>query len=594
MTRRRTRILGLVAVGALALSACASQGGTTGDGDSTDAPGTEAPERTGGTVRVAETNAFTSFNPDESDSNMDINGKVQEMIRSDFLYIDNDLNLVQDTSFGTYEKTSDDPLSVQYTINESSVWSDGNAIDKADMLLNWAVQSGHFNGPANADGAPEPSFFNFAGSTDGLGLTGLPEFSDDRTMTVTYEQPYVDWEIAFSMQMPPAHVIAERAGTTEEALVTLLETATPGEANDELAAIAEVWNKAFVVNSMPSGADEDLLISSGPMIVTDFVPDQSITLAVNENYGGGLNPQVDEITIRFIGDAAATVAALRNGEVDIIAPQPSVDTVQEVKAIEGVTVLEGADLSYDHVDLRFGAPDSPMADPDVRKAFLMTIPREAILDRLIRTMNPDAEVVNSQLYLPSEGDLYTQSVAQNGSEVFAEVDIEGAKELLDGQTPEIRIMYNNGNPNRVDTFAMIQESATQAGFQIIDAGLGPSEWGPQLTNPDYDVTVFGWISPGVGNAGVPQIFKTGGGGNYNGYSNAEVDTLADELLVTTDADRAEEIKREIDALLFADSYGLPIFQGPGLIAHSDSIGGVEYMPNQTGVWWNFWEWTVNS
>lgn len=596
MTRRRTRILSIAAVGALALTACAGQDTDTGTDTSTDGTDstTDAPERTGGTVRVAETNAFTSFNPNESDANMDINSKVVGTTRSDFIYLDNDLNIVQDPSFGTYEKVSDDPLVVKYTVNESSVWSDGNAIDKGDLLLAWAVQSGHYNGPANADGSPEPAFFSFAGSTEGLSLTDMPEFDDERTMTVTYEKPYVDWEIAFSMAMPPAHVVADRAGMTEEELVTLLESATPGEANEQLTAVADAWNTAFVVNQMPSGEDADLLLSSGPMIVTDFVPEQSITLGLNESYGGDLDPQVDEITVRFIGDSAAQIAALRNGEVDIIAPQPSVDTVQEVKAIDGVTVLEGSQLSYDHLDLRHNAPDSPFADADVRKAFLMTIPREAILDRLIRTMTPDAEVVNSQIYLPTEGDLYTQSVEVNGSDAYAEVDIEGAKELLAGATPEVRILYNNGNPNRVDTFAMIQESAAQAGFNVVDGGAGPTEWGGLLASVDYDASIFGWISSGVGSAGVPQIFSTSGGGNYNGYTNAEVDTLATELMVTTDDDAAQDIKRQIDTHLFSDAYGLPIFQGPGLLVHSDVIGGVEYMSNQTGVWWNFWEWSVNE
>ncbi len=594
MTRRSTRILGIVAAGALALTACASQGDTSDEATGGETDATTAPERTGGIVTVAETNAFTSFNPSESSANMDINSKVVGMMRSDFIYIDNELNIVPDTSFGTVEKLSDEPLSVKYTINDTSVWSDGNAIDKGDMLLNWAILSGHFNGPANDEGVPEPSFFAPAGSTAGLENTDMPAFEGDRTMTLTYSEPFVDWEIKYSMAGPPAHVVADRAGMTEEELITLLETATPGEENEQLAAVAEVWNKAFNVKEMPTGEDVDLLLSSGPMIVTDFVPEQSITLKVNENYGGDLKANVDEITVRFIGDAAAAIAALRNGEVDIIAPQPSVDTIEEVKGIDGVTVLEGPQLSYDHVDLRFGVPESPMADADVRKAFLMTLPREAILDRLIRTMTPDAPVVNSQIFVPTDGDAYTSSAAQNGTDAFAQQDIEGAKALLAGKTPEIRIMYNNGNPNRVDSFAMIQEAATQAGFKVIDNGLPPAEWGAALVNPENDVTIFGWISPGVGNESIPQIFKTGGGGNYNGYSNAQVDTLADELMVTVDPARAQEIKEEVDSLLIADNYGLPLFQGPGLVAHSDSIGGIEYMPNQTGVWWNFWEWTVNS
>lgn len=609
MTRRRTRILGIVAAGALALTACAGQEGTDGD---SPAPGTdaatdtesdgdtdatddetdaEAPAASGGVITVAETNQFNSFNPSETNANMDINSKVVGMTRSDFIYLDNELNIVPDESFGTYEMVSEDPLQVKYTVNESSVWSDGNAVDKGDMLLAWAVQSGHFNGEPNEEGAPDPSFFAYAGSTEGLGLTDLPEFEDDRTMTLTYSEPYVDWEISYSLAMPPAHVVAERAGMTEEELVTLLESATPGEANEQLTALAEVWNTDFTVEQMPSGEDENLLVSSGPMIVSEFVPEQSITLVRNENYGGDLAAQVDEITVRFIGDAAAAISALRNGEVDVIAPQPSTDTIQQLEALDGVTVLQGDQLSYDHIDLRMDA--GAFADENVRRAFLMTVPRQQIVDRLVVPVNPEAEVLNSQIYVISEGDLYEAAVAENGSEEYAEVDIEGARELLAGATPTVRILYNNENPNRVDAFSMIQASAQEAGFVVEDAGMGVG-WGGELANPDNDASIFGWISSGVGSAGVPQLFSSTGGGNYNGYNNPEVDALATELMTELDPDAAEGIKRQIDTHLFADAYGLPLFQSSGLIAHNDNIGGIEYMPNQTGVWWNFWEWTVNS
>lgn len=593
---RRTRILGIVAAGALALTACAGQGngGTTpaetggGGGTETGATGetTDTPEeRSGGVVRVAETNAFTSFNPSVGANNLDINSKILGLMRSDFIYLDNELNIVQDESFGTYEKVSDDPLVVKYTVNESSVWSDGNAIDKGDMLLAWASMSGFFD---SGEGEDAKILFQYAGSTEGLGLTGMPEFEDDRTMTLTYTEPYVDWEIAYGLGgAMPAHVVAEKAGIDEAKLIELIEGGTEGQPGAELEAAAEFWNTGYVTKTMPS---EEILLSSGPMIVTDMVEDQSVTLALNENYGGDLNPKIDEIDVKFIGDAAAQIADLRNGAVDIIAPQPTVDAVQQVTAIDGVEVLQGSRLSYDHVDLSFDS--DVFKDKNVREAFLKTVPRQQILDRLIKPINPDAEVVNSQLYLPSEGDLYTQAVSENGSDAYAEVDIEGAKALLAGATPTVRILYGSNNPIRVDTFSMIQESATQAGFVVEDGGS--ENWGSELGTGTYDVSIFGWISSGVGNAGVPQLFSSSGGGNYSKYNNAEVDSLAAQLMVATESDEAESIKRQIDTHLWSDAFGTTLFQGPGLVVHSDQVQGVEYMPNQTGVWWNFWEWNLAS
>lgn len=580
-SRSSVRLWGFVAAMALGLSACSAQAPEQPDNnEAEEAEGGEP--QTGGTIRVAETNIFTSLNPNEAESNLDVNSKVVGTTRSDWQYINPELELVKDESFGTFEKVSDDPLTVTYTINDDVVWSDGNPIDKADLLLEWAIQSGYLDGG-------DVSYFQFAGDTGGLGLTDFPVFDGERTMTLTYSKPYVDWEIAYGMSgAQPAHVVAERAGITEEELVQLLEDAKPGEENNQLQAVAKVWNQDFVTKSLPE--DPSLYLSSGPMIISEMTPDQSITLVRNDQYTGDLTPNVDEITVRFIGDASAQIAALRNGEVDIIAPQPTTDTVQQVQALDGVTVMEGSQLSYDHVDLSFDS--EVFSDPDVRKAFLLTIPREEIVGKLIRPMYSEAQVLNSQIYLPSEGDVYAQSVEQNGSEEYAGVDIDQAKQLLDGQTPTVRLLYNSENPVRVDAFQIIKNSAEQAGFVVED--LGDPDWGSKLGGGTYDVSLFGWISSGVGNAGIPQLFSSDGGGNYSGYSSETVDQLTDRLLTETDPEAVEEIKRQIDAELWADAYGVTLFQGPGLQAYSDSVDGLVYMPNQTGVWWNFWEWSVAS
>lgn len=591
MRHRSFRAAAAAIAATFALAACASQSGDTGGGGGGEGTGTGAPAAGGGAVRVAETNTFFSFNTAHANSNMDINSKVVGATRSGWTYIDPDLNLVNDDSFGKIEKISDSPLKVRYTINDDVTWSDGNPVDKGDMFLQWAILSGHYDGKGEE---PDPSYFQFAGSTDGLNLTAKPTFENDRTMTLTYSEPYVDWQIAMDMNLgssaQPAHVVAKRAGLADEnALVSLLEKAEPGKADAQLKAVAKVWNEDFNAKTLP--ADPELYLSNGPMIVSQMVQDQSVTLKRNDKYTGKLKPKVDEITVRFIGDAAAQIAALRNGEVDIIAPQATTDTVQQLKGLNGVKTLEGSQLAYDHLDLSFDS--DVFKDANVRKAFLMTIPRQQIVDRLIKPMYADAQVVNSQLYLPSEGDTYTQSAGANGSQAYAQPNVAEAKKLLAGKTPTVRILYNNGNPIRVDAYSMIAQSASQAGFKVQD--MGSADWGQKLGDGTYDASLFGWVNPGVGNAGIPQLFSSTGGGNYGKYKNPQVDQLTKQLITQVDAGKVEDLKRQIDKHLFDDAFGLPLFQSPGVVAHSDQVQGIGvYMPNQTGVWWNFWEWSLNG
>lgn len=586
---RISKAVGVAAAAALALSACAgNSGGTT--------PTTAAAaSKTGGSATVVEVNAFNTFNPNTADGNTDINSKISYATHSGFFYIDNKLNVVRNDKFGKMEKTSDNPLTVKYTINEGVKWSDGTPVTAADLLLQWAAFSGYYD-DADAEASTGTSYFSYAGDPTGIALTDFPELSDDgKSMTIKYSKPFADWEIALGGPGIdiPAHVLAKKAGLADaKAFVELLKTtprgdsAAPKPANAQLQAMAELWNTGFDSKTLP--ADPSLYLSNGPYIVKGVNQDQSLTMVKNKDYNWGPEAKLDEITVRYIGDAAAQVQALKNGEADIIAPQASADTVDQLKALEsqGVTVEVGNQLSYDHIDLNYSGP---FAEKNVREAFMKSVPRKDIVDKIIKKLDPEAKPLDSQLFVPDQA-AYADSVKDNGSSAYQEVDIEGAKKLLNGATPEVRIMYNKDNPNRVDAYSLIRESATQAGFKIVDGGLGKSDWGKALGDGSYDATIFGWINSGVGVSGVPQIFKSGNDSNFNLFSDPEADKLMDELIVTTDKSKQDELTKQIDKKIWASAYGLPLFQAVGVDAYSDRITGVKYMPNQTGVWWNFWEW----
>lgn len=594
---RMSAVAALLGAGALVLAACSNS--------PAESPSSSASESTAsgpaGTVTVAEVNTFFSFNSNTSNGNVDINSKISLATHSDFNYVDDNLKIVKDESFGTYTVDSEDPLTVTYTVNEGVKWSDGEPVDASDLLLDWAVESGYFSTKDHS--------FDFAGDTSTLGLTAFPTLGDDgRSITLVYSEPAADWEISFfTTGMPAAHVVATKAGLADSAaLIDLIKNEPKGseeKTSDQMAKVMDFWNTGFDSTTLPD--DPSLYLSDGPFIVSDVQENQSVTMVPNENYVGDHKPQVAEIIMRSIPDATAEVQALQNGEIDVAAPQSSADTLQALQGLTGVNVYTGYQLAYDHIDLTFnnGGPFDPATYGGdaakaamVREAFLKTIPRQAILEAIVLPQKPDGEILNSQIFVPAQ-DGYADSVANNGSDAFpGEPDIEGAKALLAqaGVTsPTVSILYKPTNPNRVDDFTLISQSATKAGFQIKDDG--DEKWGSRLGDGSYDSTIFGWINSGVGVGGVPQIFSSTGGGNFNGYSNAQVDELAGKLIVTLDPAEQVKIEQQIDALVWGDYYGLPLYQSPGVVAVADRLSGIDtFNPNQNGVWWNTWEWTVSS
>ena len=563
-------------------------------------------------MSVAWNQPFYSYNGATSFGNATANNNIIYSTNSGFNYYDDTPALVKDESFGSYEKISDDPLTVKYTIADGVKWSDGTAVDAADLLLNWAALSRSLDTPdfdASEFTDPDTGEFTDDFPTDvvyfdsgadpstGLGLvSATPEVSDDKkSITMTYDEPFVDWELTFTSAGLPAHVIGEKAlgiddpQKAKDAVLAAIED----KDDTALASLSSFWNSGFNFTEMPD--DTSLVVSDGPYTITDFVADQYITLTANENYVGDHLPEVEEITVRFITDPLAAVQALQNGEVQVISPQATVDVADALSALPDVTVIGGYEGTYEHIDLQFDQSKSGnFNNPLIREAFMKVIPRQEIVDKLIVPLQEDATVRNSQVFLPgAEG--YDESVAENGSDAYADVDIEGAKALLAeaGVTnPEVCMLFSSTNPRRANEFLLIQQSGALAGFNVTDCSS--PDWGGLLGTPGaYDASLFGWQSTSLGvTNGPPPTFTTGGINNLNFYSNPEMDKLTAELGKEFDTDKQIEIEKQIDKLLWDDFYGVTIFQFPAVTAYDQTaIENISPSTLAPTIFWNIWEWS---
>lgn len=581
--RRLMQLLTAAVAAALVLSGCS--GGS--------APSVVVGEaKRGGSVTVAEVNAFSSFNPYSANGNTDINSKIGAITHSGFFFLDDTSKVVRNDKFGHFEKVSDQPLKVKYTVNEGVKWSDGAPVGAADLLLSWAAGSGYFDDvdPVTGKGT---KYFATASNATGLAGTVFPELgSDGRSITIEYAAPYADWEVAFDVGLP-AHVVAAKSGLTDEQdLVTLLKDAPRGNTdkpstNAALKKVSDFWNTGFDAKSIPD--DPAIYLSDGPYIVRDIVPGVSMKLVRNRDYTWGQEPWLDEINVRFTGAVTAAVDALRNGQADIISPQPSAATDELLAGLagQGITVERYKQAGYDHLDLNVAGP---FKDKDVREAFLKTVPRQEIVDAVLGQAS-DNKPLDSQVFLPDQPK-YADTVKKNGSSNYDEVDIDAAKSLLKGATPTVRILYNRDNPNRAKAYALIRDSAVRAGFRVEDGGQASADWAASLSRGGYDAALSGWIGTEAGVSRVPQIFRTGAGSNFTGYSDGDADKLMEQLAVTTDLGKQDELLAEIDKHVWEDAYGLPLYQTRGTTAFNSRVAGVKTSPGPVGVWWNVWDWRL--
>jgi len=542
------------------------------------------------------------------------NGNPLYLMNTGFSYYDSDLLLVNNDTFGVCIIESLDPLTITFRINEGVTWSDGVQVDAADLILSWGALSTVFNtGEAEFDDEGnyvETDAVVFDAASESLKLvTTFPEISEDGlAVTLTWDKFYVDYQIGGIGTTVPAHVVAKNAlGVADpaEAKAALLEAFQNNDAA-ALKPIADFFNTGFDANKLPD--DPDLYLGNGAYNLVSYDEVSQMVFEANPDFTWGPRPQVKTIVYRIIGDPTAAVQALANEEIDVMQPQATADVLDQLAAVadRGVEVIQGIGAVYEHVDLVVanGGPFDPATyggdvevAKKVRQAFLKTIPRQDIIDRLIKPLNPSAEIRNSFTQIPGSPP-YADMVAQNGSDQYAAVDIAGAVALLEEAgvaTPiEVRLLFGANNPRRANQYDLIAASAAQAGFTVIN---GASEtWGQQLSEiAIYDASLFGWASTAVDVAGSQANFVTGGQNNFGGYSNTTVDGLYDELQSETDPARQAELLIQIEQQLWADAFGTTIFQHPAITAfNANYVSGINDLSLTPYFFHNFWEWTAAS
>lgn len=260
--------MAIVAAGALVLSGCTSgtteddptsDNGTTQDStdDGTDstapAGGDDGEETSGGgetggeaagdtakqdlgEITTTEGNIFYSVGPDEwagynsvtAETNSVYNSVVSSRLGSSFWYYGTDGTIYPDEDFGTYTVTSEDPLTVEYTISDEAVWEDGTPITYNDYLFEWASNNPpaiYGEPPAEGDEGFEDYVpaFNSVAADFGIYVPDGPQGElDSKKFTITYPDPYPDYTLMVGGAFP-SHIAAQESGMTPEELVTAIQ-----------------------------------------------------------------------------------------------------------------------------------------------------------------------------------------------------------------------------------------------------------------------------------------------------------------------------------------------------------------------------------
>ena len=581
------------------------------------------------TVSIVQSNALTGLNPSVQEYNLTFNTDVAYLSGIGFTYYNNQAQLVDNKAFGTYKIVSQKPFKVKYTVNPGRTWSDGTPINGIDLLLTHVVSTAAYSviaglGDPN-DAKVTPAFLSggYGGIYDEH-VVGLPILSPDKmSVTIEYDTQVPDWKLLAPGPTPVHTLVLMEEGKTK--LGTIAENNAARERfykyfqdynTTHLKAIGKIWSEDYNINKVDASTNPLLLVGNGPFIVKTAVPNGAVTMVRNAKYNSG--PKVKSlqtVVFKVIGDGTAAAQALKNGEVDVYAGQPTADAVAQLKAMApAVKVIGGDQAVYEHIDLRVGpaygttdsyngpfAGDSQKAK-DLRTAFLLAYPRQEIMDKIVKPINSTATLMNSLLVFPKEPG-YADMVAKNGSSKFTSGTQDDrtaqALALVKKYYPDasatngavkVRLLWGQPtNARRAAEAALVKAALAKAGFDVNTTGT--SGWSRYLADPSYDAMFFAWVKSAITQKGNADLFCTKCDNNSLGYSNATVDKLVEELGAKQLSDKERLAKYlAVETQVMADGVSLPIFQHPAVTAINSALKGINPGPLAPNLEWNFWQW----
>ena len=328
------------------------------------------------------------------------------------------------------------------------------------------------------------------------------------------------------------------------------------------------------------------VVGTGPYKFVEWISGDRVVLERNPNYWGP-KPHWDKITYKVIKAGPSRVAALLNGDVDIIneVPTPDIARLSKESKIEVVRGLSNR-MVYFHIDRKGDRTPfikkndgsdfdhNPLHKWEVRKALSKAINREAIVERVMEKQAKPA------------GQPAVEGMFGQNPDLKAEpYDPEGAKALLaKAGYPDGFQMTVHGPSGRYTNDAQIVEAVAQMLSRVgIKANVVTEPFTSYIKNAkDYSFIFFGFGSD-TGEASsaltslihTPDRARNRGHVNRGGYSNPKFNSLVNEALITLDDSKREKLLQEAAKTAIEDVAIIPMHFQVNVWAHRK---GLKYTP----------------
>jgi oligopeptide transport system substrate-binding protein len=316
------------------------------------------------------------------------------------------------------------------------------------------------------------------------------------------------------------------------------------------------------------------IVVNGPFTLTEYVPQDHVTLKPNANYGLDGKAKLQQLTVKFIDDYSVAELAFKNGELDQTrVPDTDVPTLQADSTYADQTLVVG---SARITALEMQLTDPVLAKDKVRLALSQAIDRDKL-----------AEVTTSNVGLPAEYWLVKGLPGYQGRDKFKTAigyNPTAAKQALadagyaDGAGfPELELTVLDTPVRKAQADFLKAAFKDVLNIDIKITAVDAKTRSAAFNSGNFQLFIGGWQldypdpeNPIIG------LFDTGGGNNKYNCSDAGIDAaITAGSKATTLADHIAQFQNAED-LIVTKVCGVAPFLQEGLpYLVSPKMGGVQ-------------------
>ncbi|HYF79538.1 MAG TPA: ABC transporter substrate-binding protein [Symbiobacteriaceae bacterium] len=323
-------------------------------------------------------------------------------------------------------------------------------------------------------------------------------------------------------------------------------------------------------------------VFGGPYKLVQYVTDQHVELAPNENYFLG-KPKLDKLFYKIVGQATFA-AALEKGEIDVasgngVGEVPIADW-EKVSSLSTLTPITYVAPSYQYLDINVALPE--FSNPKVRQAIAHAINRPLIVQRLLKGQG---EVLNTPIN--SANKYYNKDIQSQLA-----YDPAKAKKMLQDAgwdfNKEITLLTPTGNVVREQSADIIMANLQEAGMKVKIEKVDFPTRQARSAKGEFQLSLVGFSA--TFDPDISAQTSSTGAFNDRKYKNAKMDEL---LAKGKEIVKFEQKKPHYDQIQqhFIDEMPfIPLYAVKALAAVNKRV--VNAAPNPAGLTWNAHTWDV--